>query len=164
MKKFSAPPMIIILDVLFVVLFILVLEQSPNIKVELPQKVWLKDTIVVDDKIEYFFNDSKQKWENLNKLPKRTRIYDNIIVLNTLCEKNQFCKKVTPYKGKIKKIAIKGDLYDEISSLMTDSCFTFPKECSNVTYHIKDNGRVDRERLKNEFPIFKDILLEDNKH
>lgn len=37
MKKFSAPPMIIILDVLFVVLFILVLESSPNIKIILPK-------------------------------------------------------------------------------------------------------------------------------
>ena len=163
MKKFSAPPMIIILDVLFVVLFILVLEQSPDIKVELPQKVWLKDTIVVDEKIEYFFNNSKKIWENLNKLPKRVRSYDNVIVLNTPCEKNKFCNEIRAYKGGIKKIAIKGDLYDEISSLMTDSCFTFPKECSNVTYHIKDNGRVDKERLKDEFPIFKKILLNTGK-
>lgn len=163
MKKFSAPPMIIILDVLFVVLFILVLEQSPNIKVELPQKVWLKDTIVVDEKIEHFFNNSKKVWETLNKLPKRVRSYDSVIVLNSVCEKNRFCNEIKPYNGKIKKIAIKGNLYDEISSLVTDSCFTFPKECSNVTYHIKDDGTVDKERLKNEFPIFKEILLKDNK-
>jgi len=87
----------------------------------------------------------------------RERVYDSIIG-DILCSNNQFCLKIKARLNEKKKIYIKGDLYDEVSGLIADSCLRFPKECVNVTYHIKKDGRVDRERLKNEYQIFRYIL------
>jgi len=164
MKKFSAPPMIIILDVLFVVLFILVLEQSPNMKIVLPQKVWIEDMVITsidkNKKIRYWFNPQTRKWEELKTFPKSDRKF-NFIIGNIDCNSNDFCSKILPIPNQTKKIYIKGNLYDEISGMISDSCLKFPKQCSNVTYHIKDDGTVDKKRLKQDYQIFRYILRGD---
>ncbi len=163
MKKFSAPPMIIILDVLFVVLFILVLEQSPTLKIVLPKDTWLKDTIVIgmdeNKKIQHWFNSQNQSWETLKTLPRQDRKH-NFIIGNIDCKTNKFCSKISQYKDETKKIFIKGDLYDQLSGMISDSCLKFPKQCSNVTYYINNYGTVDKDRLKKEHQIFKYILKE----
>ncbi|HHB94220.1 MAG TPA: hypothetical protein ENK88_03655 [Campylobacterales bacterium] len=166
MKKFSAPPMIIILDVLFVVLFILVLEQSPNIQIILPKKVWLKDTIVVsvdkNQKIQKWFNQNSKIWKSLNSFPQRERKF-NFIIGNIDCKTNKFCSNIPSLPNETKKIYIRGDLYDEISGMISDSCLKFPKQCSNVTYYVKDDGTVDKKRLKEDHQIFRYILKGDTK-
>jgi hypothetical protein len=166
MKKFSAPPMIIILDVLFVVLFILVLEQSPNIKIVLPKDIWLKDMVITsvdnNQKIRYWFNPETKNWESLKTFPKSDRKF-NFIIGNIDCNTNEFCKQIPSIPNQTKKIYIKGDLYDEISGMISDSCLKFPKQCSNVTYHIKNDGTVDKERLKRDHQIFRYILRGEKK-
>lgn len=163
MKKFSAPPMIIILDVLFVVLFILVLEQSPDIKIVLPKKVWLDDTVVLsedkDKKINHWFNTETNIWENFKSfsLVDSHRKF-NFIIGNIECDNNYFCSKLSTIPNETKKIYIRGNLYDEVSGMISDSCLRFPKQCSNVTYHIKDDGTVDKMRLKKDHQIFRYIL------
>ena len=165
MKKFSAPPMIIILDVLFVVLFILVLEQSPNIKIILPTDVWLEDTVILGEngkKINSWYDFKAKNWKNINEFPKSDRRF-NFIIGNIECDSNRFCANVPSIANQTKKIYIQGDLYDEISGMISDSCLKFPKQCSNVTYHIKDDGTVDKERLKEGHQIFRYILKGDTK-
>jgi len=161
MKRFSAPPMIIILDVLFIVLFVLVLEESPNIKIVLPQEKWFKDTIVVSEdknkKINYYFDENLNEWVSIRSLILRERAYDSSIG-DIPCKENKFCLNVKSRANETKKIYIKGDLYDEISGLISDSCLRFPKECVNVTYHITEEGKVNRQRLKKEHQIFRHIL------
>jgi hypothetical protein len=166
MKKFSAPPMIIILDVLFVVLFILVLEQSPNMQIILPKEIWLEDMVIAsvdsNQKIRYWFNPKTKSWETLKSFPKSDRRF-NFIIGNIECDSNRFCANVPSIANQTKKIYIKGDLYDEISGMISDSCLKFPKQCSNVTYHIKDDGTVDKERLKEDHQIFRYILRGDKR-
>ena len=166
MKKFSAPPMIIILDVLFVVLFVLILDTSPNMKVVLPKDIWLNDMVVVSlDKnreMKYWFNMQNNQWEGFNSFPKSNRKF-SFIIGNTDCKKNQICKNIPTIKNETKTIYIKGDLYDEVSGMIADSCLTFPKQCSNVTYHITNEGTVDKERLKQDYQIFRYILKDDIK-
>jgi hypothetical protein len=164
MKKFSAPPMIIILDVLFVVLFILVLETTPNMKLIFPKDIWLKDMVVISlDKnraMSHWFNFKSSGWETFETFPKSKRKF-SFLVGNTDCNKNQLCKNIPSFPNEEKKIYVKGDLYDELSGLITDSCLTFPKQCSNVTYHITKDGTVDKERLKKDHQIFRYILREE---
>lgn len=166
MKKFSAPPMIIILDVLFVILFILVLEQSPNMKVILPKDVWLKDMVVIsldeNKQMKHWFNKNTKLWEDFTTFPKSTRKF-SFFIGNTECKEHQFCMDTPSIEDEVKKIYIKGDLYDEVAGMIADSCLTFPKQCSNVTYHIKEDGTVDRELLKNDHQIFRYLLKEEKK-
>jgi hypothetical protein len=161
MKKFSAPPMIIILDVLFVVLFILVLDTSPDMKLILPKDVWLKDMVAVsldkDRKMAHWFNTKHNSWETFDSYPKSKRKF-SFIIGNTDCEKNKFCKELPSIADEEKKIYVTGNLYDELSGMISDSCLTFPKQCSNVTYHITDEGTVDKDRLKKDYQIFRFIL------
>jgi len=167
MKKFSAPPMIIILDVLFVVLFILVLEQSPDIKIILPQEVMLDDTFIasVDKnvKIQHWFDKEQKRWKDFNQFPTGNRKF-SFVFGNIDCSSNIFCKNTdNPFSNEKKKIYIKGDLYDEVSGLISDSCLKFPKQCSNVTYHITKEGTVDKKRLKKDHQIFRYILKEEKR-
>ena len=163
MKIFSAPPMIIILDVLFVVLFILVLETTPNMKLVFPTNIWLKEMVVISlDKnreMSHWFNLKNNSWETFDSFPKSKRKF-SFLVGNTDCKKNKFCSDVPSFPNEEKKIYVQGDLYDQLSGLITDSCLTFPKQCSNVTYHITKEGIVDTERLKKDHQIFRYILRE----
>lgn len=162
MKKFSAPPMIIILDVLFVVLFILVLESSPNIKIILPSDIYLKDMLIVtvdeNKKIQHWFNPSNSEWKSFKKEFKSNRKFA-FVLGNIDCNRNNFCKELSnPFDNEKKRIYLKGDLYDQISGMISDSCLKFPKQCSNVTYHVTKDGIVDEEKLKKEHQIFRYIL------
>jgi hypothetical protein len=165
MKKFSTPPMIIILDVLFVVLFILVLESSPNLKITLPSNIYLKDMLIVtvnkNKKIQHWFDNKDKRWKSFEKEFKSNRKFA-FVLGNIDCNINNFCKELSnPFVNEKKRIYLKGDLYDEISGMISDSCLKFPKQCSNVTYYIKDDGMVDKERLKKDHQIFRYILLEE---
>jgi len=167
MRKFSAPPMIIILDVLFVVLFILVLEQSPDIKIVLPKDVVINDTFVAsvdkNRKIQHWYDNEENQWKNFTEFPSSSRKF-SFVFGNIACKTTQFCRNLNhPFSNEKKKIYITGDLYDEVSGLISDSCLKFPKQCSNVTYHITKEGTVDKEQLKKDHQIFRYILREDSK-
>lgn len=162
MKKFSAPPMIIILDVLFVVLFILVLETSPNLKIILPKDTYIKDMLIVtvdkNKKIQHWFDKGESRWKSFQKDFKSKRRF-SFVLGNIDCNRNSFCQELSnPFNGEEKKIYIKGDLYDQLSGMISDSCLKFPKQCSNVTYHITKEGVVNTEQLKKEHQIFRYIL------
>ncbi len=167
MKKFSAPPMIIILDVLFVVLFILVLESSPNLKIILPSDIYLKDMLIVtvdkNKKIQHWFDNNDKKWKSFKKEFTSDRKFA-FVLGNIDCNTNRFCKETSnPFDNEKKRIYLKGELYDQVSGMISDSCLKFPKQCSNVTYHITKDGVVDEERLIKEHQIFRYILKETKK-
>lgn len=167
MKKFSAPPMIIILDVLFVVLFVLVLESSPNIKIVLPSNIYLQDMLIVtvdeNKKIQHWFEPQTHQWKSFSKEFKSDRKFA-FVLGNIECDSNNFCKELSnPFSTEKKRIYLTGDLYDQVSGMISDSCLKFPKQCSNVTYHITKEGLVNKERLMKEHQIFRYILKEENK-
>jgi len=162
MKKFSAPPMIIILDVLFVVLFILVLESSPNLNIILPKYTYLKDMLIVtvdkNQQIQHWFDNQHKEWKSFEKEFKSDRRFA-FVLGNIECNSNNFCQELSnPFTNEKKRIYLKGDLYDQLSGMIADSCLKFPKECSNVTYHITKDGVVDEKRLMKEHQIFRYIL------
>jgi len=162
MRKFSPPPMIIVLDVLFIVLFFLVLEQSPHIEIKLPQNVWLKDTVVMgvdkNNNPVSFFDKNSNEWLDINQFPSSNRNF-SFFIGKIACNSTDFCQKLPlPSKGLVKKIYIVDDLYDQISGFISDSCLSYPKECVSVKYSVTDKGVVNIAKLKNDFPFFKYIL------
>jgi hypothetical protein len=160
MIKFSAPQMVLILDVLFNTLPILVQEQSPNIQVKFSQNILINNTVVVSQNTkgesEHWFNIKTKKWEGFETFPSRKRKHD-FIIGNIDCQKSTFCTKLPVLNNEIKKIYAVGDLADEIAGLVTDSCLRFPRQCVNVVYHVQDDGTLDRKRIKDENPIFSKI-------
>jgi hypothetical protein len=169
MIKFSAPPMIIILDVLLAILYVLADEQTPNIKIILPEDVWLEDTFVVgEDKeknIQHWFDYQTKDWIDIKTTPvpeKRAGTRNFAFSIGNIeCEKNKFCLGIPSIQNETKKIYLTGDLCDELSGLISDSCLKFPKQCTKVNYHINRDGHVDRKRLAAEHKIFKFILKDD---
>lgn len=162
MNKFSAPPMIIILDVLFAVLFVTILETSPNIKIILPKDKLPNNTVVIsendDEYINYFFNKNINQWDNYDNLPKAKGRYSSYIADTIKCYENEECKNIIPIENETKIILLNGDLSDRITGLISASCLSFPKRCSNVTYVIDKKGEVDIELLKKDYPFFKTII------
>ncbi len=161
MKKTSSPPIIIILDVLFAILAIMLMESSPNIKIILPSNMMIEDAVIVSEdrskKIKYWFNLETEKWQDIKTLKVSNRKF-NFIIGRVSCEDNLICKNIPTIDNQIKKIYIKGDTYDQLSGMISDSCLKFPKECSNVMYHIKEDGSVDTKRLKKDYKFFRIIL------
>ena len=161
MKKTSSPPIIIILDVLFAILAIMLLESSPNIQIVIPSTIMIEDAIIVSEdkskKIKHWFNLKAKKWEDIKTLTTSNRKF-NFIIGRISCENNLICKNIPTINNEIKKIYIIGDTYDQLSGMISDSCLKFPKECSNVIYHIKEDGSIDTKRLKRDYKFFRIIL------
>ena len=160
MKKFSAPPMIIILDVLFIMLFILIREQSPNIQIDLPRDTWLKDTVVISQnqkgEKQHWFNIKNNQWESFESFPSKKRNHD-FIIGDIDCDKSTFCTQLSVVNDEIKKIYLLGDLADNISGMVTDSCLRFPNQCVNVVYYVQEDGTLDKKRIEKEHKIFSKI-------
>ncbi len=161
MKKLSSPPMVIILDVVFMMIFVLILQETPHIQIKVPSKVWLDDMILVsvnnDAKVKHWYDFKDDKWKTLDSFS--TERNYGAIIGNIECDTNNIClDTVSPSNNEKKRIFLKGDLYDTISSLISDSCLKYPESCVGVKYYINDQGKVDLERLKQEFPIFTHIL------
>ncbi len=161
MKKISSPPIIIILDVLFAILAIMLLESSPNIQIILPSDIMIEDAIITSEdkskKIKHWFNLKTQKWEDIKTLTTSNRKF-NFIIGRISCEDNLICKNIPTINNETKKIYIKGDTYDQLSGMISDSCLKFPKECSSIIYHIKKDGSIDIKRLKKEYEFFRILL------
>ena len=164
MKKFSAPSTIGLLDVVFVSLFALSQEQSPNIKIKLPGDTWNNNVLVVsldkNKKMKHWYNFANNGWQDTTSIPKGDRRV-NFAIGNIDCSSNKICSQVPTLDGEKKEIYIIGDLYDEVSGMIADSCLKYPKQCSNVTYQIKDDwSGVDRQKLKKDHRIFRFTLQE----
>lgn len=117
-------------------------------------------TVDKNQKIQHWFDKDNRRWKSFTKEFKSNRKFA-FVFGNIECNKNRFCKELSnPFNNEKKRIYLKGDLYDQLSGMISDSCLKFPKQCSNVTYHITKDGVVDEKRLIKENQIFRYILKE----
>jgi len=161
MKKLSSPPLAIILDLVFMMIFVLILQETPHIQIKVPSHIWLNDMVLVsvnkNDKVKHWYDFDNNIWKSLDSFS-TNRNYGAIIG-NIACETNEICSNMeSPVNHEKKRIFLKGDLYDTVSSLISDSCLKYPEACVGVKYYIDNNGKVDLKRLTKEFPIFQNIL------
>ena len=161
MKKLSSPPIAIILDLVFMMIFVLILQETPHIQIKVPSKIWLNDMVLVsvneNEKIKHWYDFDNNSWKSLDSFS-TDRNYGAIIG-NISCNENEICSDMeSPVNYEKKRIFLKGDLYDTVSSLISDSCLKYPESCVGVKYYIGDDGKVDLKKLKQEFPIFQNIL------
>jgi len=164
MKRFPSPPVIVLFDVVLVAVYVLAFSQSPNMQIVLPDQGWVDDAVIVshdaDKKIQHWYDQQLQQWRSIRSFPKSHRRF-SFMIGDIPCHSNALCREIPAPSGETKKIYIHGDLYDEISGMLSDSCLKFPQECANVTYHILPDGTVDRERLRHDHRMFRYILQQE---
>jgi len=159
--KILLHPMVILLEVMMLLVLAFIMARSPDIKIIPPNK-YLSDMLIVSShkgQLLSYFNKNENSWADISTYVGDTKF----IIPGGIC-KNDFCKSIpSPLKGE-KYIFYTGEIEREISSLVTDSCLTFPEQCTQVRYYIKENGSVDKSRLCKEHPNFKRILKEESCH
>jgi len=170
--KIVTSPIVTMLDIFMLLILGMIMEHSPNIKIVLPQtSKHLQESIAIsidkDGKMLYYFDETNKEWSDIKNL----YLEDPQLIGKVPCKRYSnlsTCKDLPkPPKGEA-TVYFQGKLKTELSFLITDSCIVFPQKCTQVTYHITKNGRVDRRRLLREYPWFDKIInvkaLEDKPH
>ncbi|RLA73390.1 MAG: hypothetical protein DRG30_06410 [Epsilonproteobacteria bacterium] len=151
-KKLSHPPMIIFMEILTVFLFVFMLQRSPSISIITPQeRLFLGGQLIYDDDstggIKYL---SGNRWIDIDK------DFGGSFFVDLPC-KGAFCQNIPSPNAESIKIAITGRLFESLSQLNFIACNTDASECGNISYTITSSGRVDREALLRDNPVFQTI-------
>ena len=143
-KQSSYPPMIILLDVLFIFLFILILNSDRSFKIKLPtENLFPNAKIVYKNNNGYFFYiNSPEKIY----IPKKR--YSKILD----CNKHPKC---LIYDKKNIGVILPDIIFEEISNLTT--AVVTETSCKRLTHYILMNGKLDYQRMLNEFPCLEEL-------
>ena len=155
MGKTREPPLVILLDVLFVFLFISVLEKPAKIKYELPpDKLFSGGHIMSVDELKNrkLFDVENNRFVDDFNLPKGEDFY-----FTQPCENQYECKRARQLTNDDLKIVISGETYNDISKWMFIGCNIDSSACSNITFPVNKYGEVNRTELYNLNPLFGDI-------
>jgi hypothetical protein len=130
MKIASYPPMIILLDMLFVFLFILVLNEKKVISIDIPKYKLFKDAKIV------YFNAKIEKYCDLRGIEYP---FDSIYnLLLDECSKQKECIEAKKQFGERVYILLPKDIFDEISKISMLAFGT--KSCSKLQFVINKDG------------------------
>lgn len=165
MLKHSCPPVIVLMDVLFIFLFSFLLEVPPKTDIQLPLNINLFPNAEVlylaSDNKDYWYDQKNQKWKPQNDLNSREKI-DTFI--NLKC--NQRCDGIplpNGYNNRAKlQITLVGELHKRILGLTYLACNTDAKKCGNLKFKITENGTIDLKKALEENPVLKQIRGIDN--
>jgi len=106
----------------------------------------------LDGHTGYYYDRDHKSWSPITDLSQY-----NFVVGNIKCTTKECQETPSPPEGE-KRIYLKGDLQREVSDLISDSCLTFPKECTQTKLYVTLDSHVDMQRLKNEYKFFQDIV------
>jgi len=140
MKKISYPPLIILLDVLFVFLFILILNSSSKVIKIIPPS----DKLFENGKILIWNEQIKKYYSYPDKTPFR---FDTKFTQLLKCKNQKECLDIKATLSSDEKayILLPDKLFNEISKL---SLVAFDeKSCKNLVFHIGNNGKLNKEEL-----------------
>ncbi len=147
-KRTSHPPLLILLDLLFILIFILILDNKA-IKIEIPKYALFKDAILVlkEDKFSYKLNPlNYQKEEILD-------IKDNYIYFQS-CE-TQCSNAPIDIREKI-NIYFPNNLFNNISKITFLGMHT-SYNCKSLHFKILDDGKIDKKHLLEKNTCLKQI-------
>ena len=159
MSKFhSCPPVIILMDVLFIFLFSSLLERPPHMTIVLPVKLFPNAEIIfiAKDDNRFWYKQSDKSWYPINQIQAEVPFYFDVDC------KTQ-CLGVTPptaqgnhIQGQM-KVALMNSLYRQIAELTGLACNTGEHQCGNITFTITQEGIVDKKKLIKDNPVFMNI-------
>jgi len=133
MKLTSYPPMIILLDMLFVFLFILVLNEKKVIDIHIPKDKLFKGAKIV------FFNNKTQSYFGTNGVEYQ---FDSIYnLLLDECKEQKECIEAKQEFGEKVYILLPKHLFSEMAKINMLAFGT--NVCSKLDFFIKPNGVLD---------------------
>ena len=137
MKVTSYPPMIILLDMLFVFLFILVLNEKKIIDIHIP-----KDKLFLGAEIVYF-NEKTKSYFSPNGVEYQ---FDSIYnLLLDKCNEQRECLEVKQEFGKRVFILLPKTLFEEMAKINMLAFGT--NSCTKLDFFVKKNGFLDYKKV-----------------
>jgi len=156
MRKITQPPLVILLDVLFIFLFVSILEKPPKIEYEVPSEKLFDGAYIISTNAQ-----GKNRVYNIQE----GRFSDKFIFptsrhgfyFSTPCKEQKECQDARAISNDELNIVITGQTYDDIARVTFIGCNIDSSQCSNIKFSIKENGKIDKEKLLKNNPFFGEI-------
>jgi len=163
MRKLSQPPLVILLDVLFIFLFVSILEKPPKISYEIPKDKLFKGAYIMrtdSQEKKSLFNPKTNSFSDDFRFPNSTHGF----YFTTSCKHQKECEQARDITNDELHIVITGKSYDDIARLTFIGCNIDPTSCSNILFTLNENGKIDKDKLLTNNPFFGEIegLLKNN--
>lgn len=151
-KKLSTPPVIILLDLLFMLLFILLISKKDKIEVQIPSNIIFKNATLIyndSDGIKYVMNQNTKEREGIFNPPSNVgfQYYKDC--------KNQCRDYPLKYQGKL-HIYFPSDLFNEISKITFIASHT-DYGCKKIKFNVNMDGDIDIKNLVKENTCLRQI-------
>lgn len=147
MKKLSIPPFIIFLDLLFMFLFIFILNEKTVIQIKTLGN-YLPDGVKI-----IYYNDALKGYYNLDSsLYNKNRIYTYYGNCNSNIEK---CREAKEKYGSKIYIAYSKKIQDEIANFSLITLGT--GKCSKMIFIVKKQGTLDYRKMVDKNPCIKKV-------
>ncbi|HIP11174.1 MAG TPA: hypothetical protein EYG73_00510 [Arcobacter sp.] len=140
-KKVSSPPVIILLDLLFLLVFILILNQSSQTNISFSKDKLFKGAILIyrEDGIKYLVNQDTREIGDIY-FPKANTGYSYF----EKCK--QQCREYTNLNQNNLYIYLPNNLFNQIAKVSYIASNT-DYNCKNLKFKIMDNGKIDVDKL-----------------
>lgn len=142
-RVLSSPPMVILLDVLFVYLFILILSSSTeNIQINYPKDRIFKNAKILTLENNQYYECDLEARQLVKFYAQENESFHKFLE----CEEQEQCIKAkTIFGDREFVILLPSNLFNEISKI---SMLAFGlKSCNKLKFTITDKGVLDREEL-----------------
>lgn len=140
-KRVSSPPIIILLDLLFLLVFILILNQSNQTKISFSKDKLFEGAILIyrEDGIKYLVD---QKTKEIDKIyfPKANTGYSYFEKCKTQCRDYTSLNQDNLY------IYLPNNLFNQIAKVSYIASNT-DYNCKNLNFEIMDNGKMNVDKL-----------------
>jgi len=151
-KKLSTPPVIILLDLLFMLLFILLISKKDKIEVEIPPDIIFQNATLLyndSDGIKYVMNQNTKRREGIYNPPTNVgfQYYKDC--------KTQCRDYPSQYRGRL-QIYFPNDLFNTISKITFIGSHT-DYNCKKIKFDISVDGKLDIEKLVEKNSCLKKI-------
>jgi hypothetical protein len=132
-------------DLLFIILFIMMLNQKTGIKTTIPKDHLFKGAIITG------LNDGLIL--QIDPITRVEKLYipqsNNLGLLSKPCKEISICQNLKGYDDL--KIIYPDSLYNDITSISFTAIVT-RKICSTLSFTINMEGKIERDRLKEDNP------------
>lgn len=144
-KNLSTPPVIILLDLLFMLLFILLISKKDKIEVKIPPNIIFENAILIytdNSGIKYVMNQTTKERESIFNPP------PNIGFQYYKDCKNQCKDYPLHYQGKL-QIYFPNDLFNQISKITFIGSHT-DYNCKKIIFDVNPQGELNIKKLVQE--------------
>jgi len=171
-KQLSVPQLVILLDVLFIFLFILIIKETPP-KTEIvlpPNKLERGGFLSYEyEKGKYLWYDPAfQMWSGAEN-DNLAELYSSVGKYTLFKDCDEECIKILKQKYDLHghesnvSVVITNELYDQIARVTYIACQTNNEYCGDITFTINNKWEIDKRKLLELNPFLKKIPgMEDN--